>query len=88
MPQYRQPGLARALTLEHQADEAFAAGEEAGGTADDYVRTTVILAVVLFLVGISAHFPLQGARYGLIGLSILLIITSLVQLARLPRPPG
>jgi hypothetical protein len=88
MPQYREPGLARAVALEHQADEAFAEGEKAGGTADDYVRTTVILAVVLFLVGISAHFPVLSARYGLIALSMLLVVFSLVQLAQLPRPPG
>ena len=58
------------------------------GTADDYVRATVILAVVLFLVGISSHFPVRSARYGLIALSVLLLVASLVQLGRLPGPPG
>jgi hypothetical protein len=88
MPQYRPPGLAEAAGLDRRADEAFATGAKAGGTADDYVRTTVILAVVLFLVGISAHFPVRSARYGLITLSMLLVVASLVQLGRLPRPPG
>jgi hypothetical protein len=88
MPQYRQPGLARAAALEKQADDAFSAGASAGTTADDYIRATVFLAVVLFLVGISAHFPLRVARYGLVGLGAVLLVASLVQLALLPGPPG
>ena len=31
------------------------------------MRDTVFLATVLFLVGISSHFPLHQARYGLVG---------------------
>lgn len=88
MPQYRQPGRARATALDEQADEAFAAGSDAGSTADDYVRTTVVLAVVLFLVGISTQFPLRGVRYGLIGLGTALLVISLVLLTQLERPPG
>lgn len=88
MPQYVQPGLAQATELDEQADEAFAAGASAGETSDDYVRATVFLAVVLFLVGISAHFPLRAARYGLIALGVVLLVVSVVQLATLPRPPG
>ena len=88
MPQYRQPGLARATALDERADEAFAAGSDAGSTADDYVRTTVVLAVVLFLVGISTQFPLRGVRYGLIGLGVFLLVISVVLLTQLDRPPG
>lgn len=87
MPQYRQPGLARSTALDEQAEEAFAAGSEAGATADDYVRTTVVLAVVLFLVGISTHFPLRGARYGLIAVGAALLVISVVLLTQLERPP-
>jgi hypothetical protein len=87
MPQYRQPGLGRAEELDRQADEAFVAGEEDGATADKYVRLTVVLASILFLVGISTHFPYRGVRYGLIGLGAALLVLSLVQLAELPTPP-
>jgi hypothetical protein len=87
MPQYRQPKLANAEALDDQADEAFAEGTSAGKNADDYVRTTVFLAVVLFLVGISAHFPLRAVRYGLIALGAVLLVFSLTQLAGLPGPP-
>jgi hypothetical protein len=88
MPQYRQPALAEAKRLEEKADEAFAAGASADQTADKYVRVTVFLASVLFLVGISTHFPVRGARYGLIVLGAAVLVASLVQLAQLPRPPG
>ena len=88
MPQYRQPGLARATALDEKADAEFEAGSEAGTNADDYVRTTVVLAVVLFLVGISTQFPLRGVRYGLIGLGGVLLVISVVLLTQLDRPPG
>ena len=38
-----------------------------GSTADKYIRLTVVLASILFLVGISTHFPYRSIRYGLIG---------------------
>ena len=86
------PGNANSRLLIHPLDEkaggAFAAGSKAGTTADDYVRTTVVLAVVLFLVGISAHFPLRSARYGLIALGATLLVISVVLLTQLERPPG
>jgi hypothetical protein len=87
MPQYRQPELARAARLDREADEAFAAGVVAGKRSDDYVRTTVFLATVLFLVGISTQFPLRGVRYGLVAVGAVLLVFSIVQLAQLPGPP-
>ena len=54
---------------------------------DDYVRITVFLAAVLFLVGISTHFPLRVARYGLVGMATVLLVLAVVQLLGLPGPP-
>jgi hypothetical protein len=62
--------------------------ERDGSTADKYVRLTVVLASILFLVGISTHFPYRGVRYGLIGLGLALLVLSLVQLSQLPLPPS
>ncbi|MDX6606117.1 MAG: hypothetical protein QOD14_657 [Solirubrobacterales bacterium] len=87
MPQYRQPGVAEGKALDAQADETFAAGATAGERSDKYVRTTVFLASVLFLVGISTRFPLRGGRYALVALGFVLLIVSLVQLTQLPGPP-
>jgi hypothetical protein len=88
MPEYRQPALDEAKHLDARAEQSFAEGSEAGETADKYVRTTVYLASVLFLVGISTQFPLRGVRYGLVGLGAVLLLASLVQLTQLPGPPS
>jgi hypothetical protein len=87
MPQYRQPEIAKARALDAQADKSFADGASAGERSDKYVRTTVFLASVLFLVGISTRFPLRSGRYALVGLAAVLLIVSVVQLAQLPGPP-
>lgn len=87
MPQYRIPQQGEGVRLSTQADAFFGAGEAAAGTADKYVRLTVLLAAVLFLVGIGSRFPVRAARYGLAGVAAVLLIVSTVQLLNLPGPP-
>jgi hypothetical protein len=87
MPQYVIPQQATADALDAQADEEFTKGSDAGGTADKYVRDTVFLATVLFLIGISGHVKLRQARYGLVGVGVILLAFSVVQLIGLPPPP-
>jgi hypothetical protein len=87
MPQYVIPQQAQANTLDAQADEEFTTGSDAGGTADKYVRDTVFLATVLFLVGISGHMKIRQARYGLVCIGVLLLAFSVFQLLGLPAPP-
>jgi hypothetical protein len=77
-----------ANAFDRQADAQFTKGSEAGATGDKYVRDTVFLATVLFLVGISSHFPVRVARYGLIGVGVLILAFAVVQLLGLPGPPG
>jgi len=88
MPQYVIPQEAAAKADDAQADANFAKGSEAGATGDEYVRDTVFLATVLFLVGISGHFPLRQARYGLIGVGALILVFAVIQVLGLPGPPG
>jgi hypothetical protein len=88
MPQYRIPQQAEGLALSARADAYFNEGQSAAGTADKYVRLTVVLAAVLFLVGIGSRFPARAARYGLVGVAAMLLVVSLVQLLRLPGPPS
>ena len=87
MPEYKQPEKEQAVELDAKADELYAEGAKAGGTADDYVRTTVFLASVLLLVGISGHSRVRSARYGLVavGAGILVLAVTLLLLA--PKPP-
>jgi hypothetical protein len=88
MPQYVIPQEAASKQNDAQADAAFTRGSEAGATGDKYVRDTVFLASVLFLVGISGHFPVRGGRYGLILIGAVILVFAVVQLAELPRPPS
>ena len=50
------------------------------------IRVTVILASVLFLVGISSHFPLRGVRIGLVTAGAVLLLFAAVQILQLPGP--
>jgi hypothetical protein len=88
MPQYRIPQETQAKTLGAQANADYSQAESASGTADKYVRITVLLAAVLFLVGIGSRFPLRPARYGLIGVAAVLLVISVVQVVSLPGPPS
>ena len=88
MPQYVIPQEAATTANDAKADSEFAKGSAAGATGDKYVRDTVFLATVLFLVGISGHFPLRQARYALIGIGALILGFAVIQLLGLPGPPA
>ncbi len=87
MPEYRQPHLKEANALDAQATKAFADGSEAGETSDDYVRVTVFLASVLFLVGISTQFSICRVWYALVGVGGAMLLFSIVQLTQIASPP-
>ena len=88
MPQYKQPEVARANALDAKADAKYLEGQKDASTADDYVRITVYLATVLFLVGISGHFKVRVARYGLVAIGVVILVFAVAILTTLPRPPG
>jgi hypothetical protein len=88
MPQYKPTGAAQSTVFDAQADAHYAKGEHAAVTSDRYIRVTVILASVLFLVGISSHFPLRGIRIGLVVLGAGLLIFAAVEILQLPGPPS
>jgi hypothetical protein len=87
MPEYVLAEQDKAAELDERANELYAEGAKAGSTADNYVRTTVFLASVLFLVGISGHFRVRMARYGLVGLGTAILVLSVVLLIAAPPPP-
>jgi hypothetical protein len=88
MPQYRPLGLELSQRLDVQADAYYVQGQHAAQTGDKYIRVTVILATVLFIVGISSHFPLRGVRIGLISLGTFLLIVAAIEILQLPGPPA
>jgi hypothetical protein len=87
MPQYKLPAQAKANALDRAASEKFATGNHDGTVGDDYVRITVFLAAVLFLVGIGSSFKLAGVRYALIAFGTVLLILSVVLITREPGLP-
>lgn len=87
MPQYVIPQETAGKLYDAKADQAFSNAETAGGNSDKYVRDTIFLATVLFLVGISGHFRIVQARYALVGIGVALLAFSIIQLAALPAPP-
>jgi hypothetical protein len=60
MPQYVIPQEAAATAYDAQADAEFSKASAAGASGDKYVRDTVFLATVLFLVGSAGIFRRAG----------------------------
>jgi hypothetical protein len=88
MPQYQLAEQAKADALDREAEAASAAGNHAAVVGDDYVRITVFLAAVLFLVGIGSTFKLPTVRYALITVGAVLLILATVLIVRQPGLPG
>ncbi len=86
MPQYKQPEIAVANALNAKSTQYFNDGSNAAGYSDSYILTTVYLATVLFLVAISGHFSILGARYGLMAVGVVILGFAISQLLSLPRP--
>jgi len=87
MPQFKPPGEAVARALDTKADAYYAQGQKAAQTGDHYIRVTVTLASVLFLVGISTQFPIRRVRYGLVAVGVVLLLFAGEQILSLPGPP-
>src|SRR5262249_32385663 len=87
MPQYPQPEQALATAPDTRADAQSAEGAKAGSNADGYVRDTISLATVLFLVGISSHFRFPRIRYALAAFSCVLLLFAVVEIIAAPHPP-
>jgi hypothetical protein len=86
MPQYVEPGAAQAAALTAKADALYSEGSADGNNADNYVRTTIYLASILFLAGISSHFSVRSARIGILGVGGVLLLFSVISLILLPKP--
>jgi hypothetical protein len=87
MPEYKQPELATAAALDARATAEYTAGVQAGANSDSYVRDTIYLATILFLIGISGHFRFFRIRLGLVALGALMLIVAVVQIVTSPPIP-
>ena len=85
MPQYHNPQVEQAQRLNEQAAVKEEEGTHSRETAEKYVRATVLLALVLFLVAVSQRFLVRGVRLAVIALAVALLAYGLFDMARLPR---
>ena len=71
MPEYHSPLDDKAADLDEQATHALEQGGSSRDTGEEYVRVTVFLAMVLFLIAMSQRFKIRNVRLGLIGLAVV-----------------
>jgi hypothetical protein len=88
MPQYKQPAQAQANAFDARATAKFNEGNHAGTVGDEYVRITVFLAAVLFLIGIGSSFQMHSVRYALIAIGTVLLILAVVLILQQPGLPA
>jgi hypothetical protein len=84
MPEYQSQSLELIDGLNQQARTYFADALRANQVGDRYVFNTVLLALSLFLSGISDEFRLIIVRMVMRGLSIGIVIVGLVNLLSYP----
>ena len=85
MPEYRDAIGEQAAAKNKEATKLFDEGTHAREVADNYVRVTVGLATVLFLVAMSQRFHSQRIRVMLVVISFALLTLPLWRILTLPR---
>ena len=86
MEEYERPLLEESNALQIKASASAEEGVEKGILSDKYIRLTVLLAGVLFLVGIGSTFTMVSLRYGLISVGLALLVIAVINLVGLPQP--
>jgi hypothetical protein len=84
-PEYHNPLLEKSAELDKEATAAFTEGTHAREISERYVRGTVLLATVLFLIALAQRFKIRHVRRGLLLVSSALIVYALYSLAIFPR---
>jgi len=85
MPEYHDAKGEEAASKNKEANELFEQGTHAREIGDAYVRATVGLATVLFLVAMSQRFRSQQLRVTLVVIALLLLCIPLWHVLTLPR---
>jgi hypothetical protein len=77
MPQYKNSTFTKAAAQNAIASAAFTEGTAAREDGDKYVRNTVLLATVLFLVALAQRFKFKAVRLSLLAASGVLVVIGL-----------
>jgi hypothetical protein len=74
MPEYVNDQIDEGNQMNDEATAIFDEGTEAREVSDDYFRTTVVLATVLFLLALSQRFRIREVRIAVLIVSGLLMV--------------
>jgi len=85
MPQYKDSATERAKAISENATHKYDEAVEARHNGEKYVRLTVILAAVLFLIAISQRFSIRGVRWSVLAVAGTFLIYCVVLLIMYPR---
>ena len=85
MPEYKDPLAVQARALDGHATDAFDAGVESRDRAEHYVRVTVLLAAVLFLIALGQRFKFRGVRVAVLTVAGLILVYTLITVLTYPR---
>jgi hypothetical protein len=85
MEEFEDPLAEQAAELSTEADEAFAEGVHTRETGEKYVRVTVILAAVLFLIAIGQRFVYRGVRDAVLLVAGTFLVYCVILIATLPK---
>jgi hypothetical protein len=86
MREYVNPLLEQGVDLNDVSDRLFDEGTAARQHADEYIRTTVVLATILFLLVLSSQrFRIRRVRFGLLVVAIGLMAYGLIAILTSPR---
>jgi hypothetical protein len=85
LPEYHNPQMEQSNQLNEKAATLEEAGTEARHTAEEYVRATVLFALVLFLVAVGQRFRLRGVRIATIAMAFVLFAYGIYDVVTLPR---
>lgn len=81
----RNPNVREAARLNERSAASFVEGKKADAIADKYVRNTVLLATVLFLVALAQRFEQRGLRIGVNAAAFIMLVYVVGSTVTLPR---
>jgi hypothetical protein len=85
MPQYVNGQIERGSASNERATQVFEEGTAARSVSDDYIRTTVVLATVLFLLALSQRFRVWGVRIAVLVVAGGLMLYGVLAILSFPR---
>jgi hypothetical protein len=84
MPQYHNHLARQSVAFNTLASKVFQEGTDAREIADKYVKSTVLLASILFVIALGQRFKFRGVRHALLGAAFVLLVYSVYTLLGYP----